>query len=308
VKSYGAGLTGFTALLLAKLLRAKLIIELPGVPEDTYKYARFGDAYEYAAKPSLGTRLAKVGADLALRIVVACADRVQLLYPWQLQAYPKLRKVPASVIHVFSTISKTPKVEGEDGSVLLVGAPWYVKGVDLLIRAWRKIEHEFPNSKLRLMGNFPEKDLLREMCGDSRQIEFLKARPNPETLQLMASCSIFALASRTEAAGRVFLEAMAAGKPLVGPNLGGVAHYVRDGVNGFLFKSEDSDELAEKLRILLASPSLRAKFGAAGRKIATTEMSEAEFGRLVEEMFEETVYGEVRRPELKAKGQAVGAR
>lgn len=292
VKSYGAGLTGLTSLLLAKLLRAKLIVELPGIPEDAYKYAQFGDSYRYAEKLSFKTRLAKIGADLILKLVVGSADRVQLLYPWQLQAYPKLQKVPATVIHIFSSVSKVPEGEPEDGSVLLVGAPWYVKGVDVLIKAWRKIEKDFPNNTLKVMGYFPEEDMLREMCGDSKQIEFLKARPNPETLQLIARCSVFVLASRTEGTPRVFHEAMAASKPVIGSRVGGVPMNVRDGVNGFIFESENSDELAEKLRTLLSSPELRAKFGAAGREIARNELNEVNFGRCMQAMLEETVYGE----------------
>jgi len=290
VKSYGSGLTGLVSVLLSKLLRTKLIVELPGAPEDTYKYARFGDSYRYAATPDLVTRLAKIASNLVLKIVILSADRVQLLYSWQLQAFPQLQKVPASVVHIFSTVSKVPVGKDEDGSVLLVGAPWFVKGVDVLIRAWRQIEHEFPAGRLRILGYFPEEDMLRQMAGDSTQIEFLKARPNPETLQLIAHCSIFVLASRTEGTPRVFIEAMAAGKPVVGSDVGGVRTLVRDGVNGFLFDSENSDQLAGKLRLLLSSPELRRRFGEAGRQIALKELDELTFGSQLSDMIEDTIY------------------
>jgi glycosyltransferase involved in cell wall biosynthesis len=82
---------------------------------------------------------------------------------------------------------------------------------------------------------------------------------------------------------------------------------IRNGVNGFLFESENSDDLAEKLRALLSSPELRAKFGAAGRKIVRTELNEAEFGRLVRQMLEETVYGQVAHPRPEEAAQSVSA-
>lgn len=175
--------------------------------------------------------------------------------------------------------------------MLLVGAPWYVKGVDVLIQAWRSIEREFPKNKLRLLGYFPEKDLLDEMIGDSSQIEILAARPNPAALEVISRCSICVLASRTEGAGRVLIEGMAAGKPVIGSRVGGIVHYVRDGVNGLLFESENPADLADKLRALLASSELRTRFGAAGRKMATTEFSEATFGRLIQDMLQTTVRG-----------------
>jgi hypothetical protein len=52
-------------------------------------------------------------------------------------------------------------------SVLLIGAPWFLKA-DLLIRAFQKIDTEFPNTRVNLLGHFPDEHLLRELIGDSR--------------------------------------------------------------------------------------------------------------------------------------------
>jgi hypothetical protein len=96
---------------------------------------------------------------------------------------------------------------------------------------------------------------------------------------------------------------MAAGKALIGSRVGGVAYYVRDGINGLLFEREDIDGLAEKLRILLASPELRKKFGKAGREIALSEMHESVFGRRMQQMFEITANG-VSKPQLKERAHS----
>jgi glycosyltransferase involved in cell wall biosynthesis len=308
VKSYGAGLTGLTAAILARLLRTKLIVELPNNPEDAYKFSKFISAYEYSSKPDFRTRLAKMTANPLLALIVLSAARVQLLYPKQLRAYPRLQKVPVSVVPTFTPVSKVPASSGEDGSVLLVGGPWYVKGVDVLIRAWRKIEADFPDNKLKLMGAYLEEDLIRQMIGDSRQIEILKPRPNPETLQVIARCSIFVLASRTEGVPRVFIEAMAAGKPVVGSRVAGVPYIIRNGVNGFVFESEDADELAEELRVLLEWPELRARMGERSLRFARTQLDENSWSRRMQEMFEVTVYGKSIEPTHRKVEEAAPAR
>jgi glycosyltransferase involved in cell wall biosynthesis len=219
------------------------------------------------------------------------------MYPNQLQKYPTLQKIPASVIHSFTAMSRIPYSGKSDGSVLLMGAPWFLKGADILIRAFRKIETEFPATKIRLMGYIPDEHLLREMIGDSKQIELLKPQAKLQTFQAMTDCSIYALCSRTDAAPRVVLEAMAAGKPVIGSRVGGVPYYIRDGETGLIFESENVDELAEKLRLLLNSPELRARLGQNGQRIARAQYNEAEWGRKVKELIELTVLGRISEAE-----------
>ncbi|MFZ0913460.1 MAG: glycosyltransferase family 4 protein [Candidatus Korobacteraceae bacterium] len=291
VMGYNWGLAGLVAFFLSRLLRAKLIIRLANVPENAYRFNQFGQSWHYSAKVNLKTRLARWVSDVLLRVLVLSSDRLHLLYPDQLKLYPQLQKVPFNILPVFTAVSRIPYTGISDHSILLVGGPWYLKGVDVLIRAFRKIEPEFPNWKLRLLGYFPDEHLLQEMIGDSRRIEILKARPNPEAVKIIADCSVLVLASRSESAGRVLVEGMAAGKPLIGSRVGGVPQYVRDGVNGFLFESENSDDLSEKLRIMLSSPELRASMGQTGRRMAKTQYTAEVWGRKMQEMIELAVNG-----------------
>ena len=297
VMGYNWGVAGVAAYLLSRLIGSRLIICLAGVPENAYRFHPFGQSWHYAGKVTFKTRLAMWVSARLLRLTAGSADRLHLFYPDQVKCHPHLQKIPASVLPVFTPVSQVPYTGFNDKSVLLVGAPWYVKGVDLLIRAFRTIQAEFPDWKLRLLGYFPDEHLLKEMIGDSRQNEILKARPKPEALKIIADCSVFALASRTEAAGRVFVEAMAAGKPLIGPKVGGVPQYVRDGINGLLFERENCDDLAEKLRTLLSSPELRERMGRAGYEIAQTQFTAEVWGRKMQEMIELTVFGGVSTSE-----------
>jgi phosphatidylinositol alpha-1,6-mannosyltransferase len=76
-----------------------------------------------------------------------------------------------------------------------------------------------------------------------------------------------------EGFGMVFLEANAAGKPVIGGRSGGTADAVEHGVSGYLVNSEDDRDLIEKLRSLLTDDQLRSTMGAAGLRRVQTEFS-----------------------------------
>lgn len=64
----------------------------------------------------------------------------------------------------------------------------------------------------------------------------------------------------------VLLEAMSFGLPIVSTNEGGIPDIVEDGKTGFICKTKDAKDLAEKLEILIKNPELRWKMGSAGRR------------------------------------------
>src|SRR6185369_15521459 len=119
---------------------------------NAYRYNRFGNSFAAPAQ-NLLTRFMRAASDFLLHFVARRADCLRLYYPTQLSAYPKLANAPAYVTHGFVPVSQIPVTGVRDGSVLLIGAPWYVKGVDLLIQAFRMIEAEFPGARLRVMGH-----------------------------------------------------------------------------------------------------------------------------------------------------------
>jgi glycosyltransferase involved in cell wall biosynthesis len=153
------------------------------------------------------------------------------------------------------------------------------------------VEAEFSHVRLQVLGHYPQGGKLQELAGDSKQIEILKARPHPEALRIIANAGVFVLASRTEGAGRVLVEAMAAGKPVIASRVGGIPEYVKDGVNGLLFEAGDVAGLAEKLRLMLSSPELRKRLGAKGYDLARNYYDEVAYGREFGKMIELAVLG-----------------
>ncbi|WP_323000436.1 glycosyltransferase family 4 protein [Castellaniella sp.] len=81
---------------------------------------------------------------------------------------------------------------------------------------------------------------------------------------VLAGFDLFALATEQEASGTVFVEAAAAGLPVVGTDVGGVSEMLQDGVTGLLVPLHDHVALADALRMLVDSPERRRAMGQAG--------------------------------------------
>lgn len=78
-----------------------------------------------------------------------------------------------------------------------------------------------------------------------------------------------AVCSRSEGFGRVTIEAMFAGKPVVGADSGATPELVRDGYNGYLYRCHQSVDLAAKLKLLYENPKMLRELGSNGRNWAS---------------------------------------
>ena len=76
---------------------------------------------------------------------------------------------------------------------------------------------------------------------------------------------IFIMPSRSDAFGIAYLEAWAAGKPVIGANIGATPEVIRDNIDGFLVEYDNPTDIAEKVVKLLKNKRLRKRFGAAGK-------------------------------------------
>jgi glycosyltransferase involved in cell wall biosynthesis len=88
--------------------------------------------------------------------------------------------------------------------------------------------------------------------------------PDSELREQYRQCSLFAMPSRKEGFGIVFLEAMAYGKPVVAGAHGGTPSVVKDGETGLLVENSDVRGIARAIIRLLNDQGTREKFGKAG--------------------------------------------
>ena len=105
--------------------------------------------------------------------------------------------------------------------------------------------------------------LASEVVPEGR-IKFLGVLPNPT--DIMRSLDVLVHPCDIEPFGRIAIEAMAAGTPVVGPNVGGISETVVDGETGILVAPGAPEAFANATEQLIRDPSLRAKMGSAGQK------------------------------------------
>lgn len=285
IVAYSHMTTGVCAGVLKLLTGSKLIIEIATSPNLVYLTDR--------PHPTWKERLMHLYSDACLHLSMLLADRAHFLFPQQLSMYPMLRKIKNSVFHEFVPVSIVEKHQEEASEmyVLMVGAPWYLKGADLLVEAFRRLAPDFPHVKLKILGFFPDGDKLHELIGGAPQIEVLKARAYPEALRVISGAEILVLASRCEGMGRVLIEGMAAGIPLIGSDVGGIPFMIRDRENGLLFPGGDSRALEARLRELLSDGEKRRRMGDNGYARAHSELDEKSYVEHFTRMVEAAVNG-----------------
>ncbi len=149
------------------------------------------------------------------------------------------------------------------------------KGLDTLIDALKLCDEKRGKTDVKLLfvGAGPEDEKLRaqaEAAGIAKdRLVFTGVVPHREAGRYMACMDIFVLPSRTmpnwkEQFGRVIIEAMACGVPVVGSDSGQIPHLIRDTEGGLVFHEGDAADMADKLTQLLDNPAERARLAARG--------------------------------------------
>jgi len=154
-------------------------------------------------------------------------------------------------------------------TVLSVGNLIPIKGHERLLRAVAALLPEFPDLSLEIIGDGSERPrlvALAEQLGISSTAHFLGRQSRRQVAQAMRRCTIFALPSRYEGLGCVYLEAMASGRPVIGCREQGIAEIIHHGSNGFLVGPDNERELTLALGMLLGDANLRCNLGSAARE------------------------------------------
>jgi glycosyltransferase involved in cell wall biosynthesis len=141
-----------------------------------------------------------------------------------------------------------------------------IKGVDVLLDAWRLLEREESEAYLVIAGDGPDAQALRARAltlHDPNRVRFLGLRRDMH--RVYHAFDVFVLGSRLEAISLAVLEAMASGLPVVATKTGGIPEVVVDGRTGLLVPPEHPSALARALREVIADRSRRIAMGSAGR-------------------------------------------
>ena len=223
-------------------------------------------------------------------VIGPSSDTVQHLIAQQGIPSGKVRQLPWGLDPEFEArlalnVSPSPPSNfPRNGKVILTVGRWdpaeRYKGADTLIAALPRVLPAASDTSLVLVGGGDDKPRLEQLARDSGVAErtiFLQDLTAEELFACYAACDIFALPSRGEGFGLVFLEAMAHGKPVIGGAHGGIPDVVEDGVTGLLVPHGDVDRLSAALESLLTDPARASQMGARGKQRIAAQFSFSQF-------------------------------
>jgi glycosyltransferase involved in cell wall biosynthesis len=170
---------------------------------------------------------------------------------------------------------KAGESNGTRGPVILyAGVLIPRKGVHHLLRAFAKVVQEFPEARLEIVGRDENPEYAEQLCqevvrlGLHGRVSFVGEVPQVELADRMRRACVFVLPSLSEGLGRVVVEAMATGTPVIGTRVGGIPEMVQEGWTGFLVPPGDEEALAERLRWVLGRPPEAEAMGRRAREFA----------------------------------------
>ena len=259
---------GILGRMAAKIARVSLIVHTP------HGHVFFGHFGPILSRIFLWVE--RLFAPLTDR-VVALTDRESREYT-DLNVYPedklvqihsgvdieKFKQVPVNAVEKKRSLGldQNGRVVGFIGWLLPIKGPMH------LLKAMEDVWQDYDDTILVFIGKGDlDVDLMAEALktGANGRVNFLGWRNDID--QIMPIFDIFVLPSLNEGMGRVLVEAMAAGKPIVASNVGGIPDLVRHDDNGLLVPPGDEKALAAGIKLLLNDPEKAKNMGQRGREI-----------------------------------------
>lgn len=157
------------------------------------------------------------------------------------------------------------------------------KGVWTMVKAFERITE----IRLKIVGAGSLEGPLRTYLSEKglHNIELSGFSSGQDKWELLRNCLLSVVPSTCyETFGKTIVESYAAGKCVVGSNLGGIPYVIEDGKSGLVFQPGSEDDLVEKVRFLLARPAEIDRMGRYGRHLAETKYSSEENYRLTREI------------------------
>ena len=141
-------------------------------------------------------------------------------------------------------------------NIISVGSLMPIKNHNLTILAIGRVLKEYPQIRLTIVGEGPEREKLEQLVKDEKLKEVVTFKGkigNEEVLKLMKESYIYLMPSINEGFGIVYAEAMKSGCITIGTINEGIDGFIKDGINGFLVKPAVK-EIVEKVRYIFKHP------------------------------------------------------
>jgi glycosyltransferase involved in cell wall biosynthesis len=148
------------------------------------------------------------------------------------------------------------------------------KGQKHLIESAALVIRQMPDARFIIAGEGELRESLeRQIKEHHLEKNVMLVGFRPDVLSLHKAFDVFVMSSVTEGLGTSVLDAMAAGKPVVGTRAGGIPEVIIDGTTGLLVPPRDHEAMAEAIVTLLKDEGLRQRMGEAGLALANRRFS-----------------------------------
>ncbi|ODS31245.1 MAG: putative glycosyltransferase [Candidatus Scalindua rubra] len=176
----------------------------------------------------------------------------------------------------------------QDSNVVgVIGRLVPIKGHKYLVSASKGIVEECPKTVFVFVGDGHLKSRLErqaESIGVRKNIIFTGWRNDAS--EILYLFDILVLPSLNEGMGRVLIEGMALGKPIVASNVGGIIDLVRNGENGILVPPRDSDALGKAILQLIKNKDMAEELGKNGKAIVNPIFDVSTMIKKIDDLYE----------------------
>lgn len=162
------------------------------------------------------------------------------------------------------------------------------KGVEYLLQACRLLADRGMAFQLRLVGTGPLAESYRRLAEDLRleaQVDFVGAVPRQRLGSLYREADMVCVPSTSDPLPTVVLEAMAAGRPVVATNVGGIPFMIENGVTGAIVSPGDAAALADRIAELAENRRALLDIGRHAALVAAQRFSWPTVGRQLTGLF-----------------------
>ena len=191
--------------------------------------------------------------------VVSCSQGVDRHWNWLDPCKRAVIYNPLAVKEVEGSQEPPSFLDASKKKLVAMGRLTSQKGFDLLLQAFAKVQAQFPDWQLVILGEGEKRQELENLA---RQLEITEKVAMPGLVDnpfpILQQCDLFVLSSRYEGFGNVIIEAMACGLPVISTDCpSGPSEIIVSGENGILVPNQNQDELASAMATLMSDAPQR---------------------------------------------------
>jgi len=272
---------GHAAVLLSRELRIPCVVTVHGL--DAF--------FDYQVGGFAGTWCKRVA-----QFVYRSAARVICISGKVAEKVSNSAAAPVNTTVIYNGVDEKmfspASTESVPNSILSVANLIPIKGHEVLLRALASVLPSYPHISCEIIGDGPEYLRLTRLASDwnlADKVRFLGRQSRKQVAEAMRRCVLFALPSRYEGLGCVYLEAMSTEKPVIACRGQGIDEIIRHGSNGWLIDPGNLQELVAALSALLQNLQLRRQIGEAARRTVLQNLTSAHQATQLAALYRECV-------------------